>query len=252
MNKKDTFGLQNLLNEVNSILTVRKIMTHKENFVYYEDLKKDELKDCPYDVVPAKDCKKYWWKQEGKLLEITPELIISSHLPIYELIDFFNKNDFYFVTHNKGIEGIVHFSDLQKQEVRILFYTMLSFIEMQFRELYSGEERKVEKSLSKNRLDELNKQLEKDRKNNQNLALLDYLLFSDFLKVLCKDKCRLQKIKFSKKKFKKFNSLNSLRNWVAHPSKENLSMNKSIKEFLFNQKKKIIELCDLLEKIQKC
>ncbi len=207
MNKKDTFGLQNLLNEVNSILTVRKIMTHKENFVYYEDLKKDELKDCPYDVVPAKDCKKYWWKQEGKLLEITPELIISSHLPIYELIDFFNKNDFYFVTHNKGIEGIVHFSDLQKQEVRILFYTMLSFIEMQFRKIYAKNDDKIKEKLKKNRIKQIEDKRKQDSNNHQDLKFLDYLSFTDFIEVFCKDKNKLTEIGLSGTRCKKFRSI---------------------------------------------
>jgi len=238
---------ENFLEEIKKNLTVEQIMTKKNDFVYYED---SNLNNVQFDILPRKNLKEFWKRGENKFFPITSEDIISLHLDLLSLLDCFKYRDFYFVKHGREIDGIVHYSDLKKPAIRILFYILISNLELKFREYYKNKEKFIRQKLSGKRLQEIENKINKDKRKNQNLSFLDYLNFSDFLNLIANDNDALGSMKLSKEKFKKFFSLNNLRNWIAHPTKEEPISSKNIKVFLIEEKRKIYELSNLLDKLR--
>jgi len=236
-----------LLEDTKPIFIVGKIMTPREEFVYFDDLK-DKHNESAYDVIPKRNLQEYWDRKNGKIHSVSPEDIISYHLDLLSFIDCLKDRDFYFVIHGRGIGGIVHFSDLKKQHVRILFYILTSALELRMRQFYEEREEFIQKNLSAGRIEDINELIENDKKLNQEMPIINYLLFSDFLSLLEKDKEFLKKKSYTREKFKKeFRSLNELRKWVAHPVREEIRTYKNIKEFLMGGKGKLSRLCKLLE-----
>ncbi len=231
-------------------LTVDKIMTPENDFVYYEDEKeKGNLENTVYDVLILQNKVEYWYKKDREIYKISPEEIIPAHIDLLSLIlDYMADRDFYFVTTKKGIDGIVHFSDLKKQPVRILFYIMISTLELQMRDIYSDlKMNEIEEYLcgSKNGNERYNEILERyksDKSKNQELNPVDYLYFTDFINILEKDKMFKNVLKeiFPDIKPKKLmegdiGALISIRNWIAHPTKDlpdNANGNNTIKDKL--------------------
>jgi len=242
----DEDELKTLLEEIKSTFIVGKIMTPKKEFKYYEDYKENNNSD--YDVLPKRNLKEYWYKKDGKIHRISPEEIISYHLDLLSFIDCLRDRDFYFIKIGREIEGLIHFSDLKKHRVRILFYILISALELKLRKFYKSKEEFSKKTLSETRIKEINKLIEEDKKRNQEMPFLNYLNLSDFFNIAGKDKEFLDRILHTRKKFKnEFFSLVNLRNWVAHPTREKIPINKNIKEFLIKQKKKLFHLYRLLE-----
>jgi len=236
-----------LLEDIKQILTVEKIMTPKGDFVYYKDLE-DNLDKSGFDILPKRNLKEYWDKRDGKIHKISPEDMISFHLDLLSFIDRLKDRDSYFIKHGREIEGIVHFSDLKKQHVRILFYILLSALELKMQRFYKGRDEFLKERLRKKRIDEINESINRDKERNQEMPLSNYLNFSDFLSILAKDEEFLNKKSYTKKKFEEdFNSINELRNWVAHPVRKGIQTHKSIKEFIIEKKENLFNLYELLE-----
>lgn len=232
------------IKEIRKNLIVGHIMTTVKDFIYYED--NENIRD--YDILPLKNLKQYWDKNHDKIQEITPDDIISLNLDLLTLIDYFqDKNrNFYFVKHGRDIEGLVHYSDLKKHPVRVLFYILLSNVELKFRQIYEEDEESIKKVISKERSDKINREIKEDKSKNQDLPFIEYLYLSDFLNVAAKDKTFLKKLGISRKKLESFNGLNEIRNWVAHPTRNRLGK-RSIKYFLSDGKSKGFELYKLLK-----
>ena len=233
--------------DLNKMLVVGEIMTPKEMFVYYED----GVEGNDFDILPLKNLKEYWSRKDKECHPILPEDIISYHLDIFSFIDRLQNRDFYFVTYDGGINGIVHYSDLNKQLVMILFYILISKIELKIRAMYKDDENFVAKSIGANNVNKIKKgdKYLYDKKNRQELRLIDYLEFHHFISLLEADAAFLQSIKYSKTKFKKeFGSLDSLRNWVAHPTNKIINPKKKITDSLLEGKEKLTKLNELIDK----
>ena len=244
---------EDIMNEIKRVLVVGKIMTPKDEFVYYEDLK-DDLHNSEYDVLPRRNLEEYWYKNDGKIHKISPKNIISYHLDLLSFIDLLKDSDFYFVTHGNKIEGLVHYSDLKKKHVRILFYILISTLELKMKEIYRGREDFVWKVLNENlkrdRLTQIENEIKRDKEENQQMPLLNYLYFSEFLSVLSKDEQFLKKVGYTQEGFDKdFSHLRGLRNWTAHPTKDEPDIG-NVKEFLIEGKKEVMKLYRLLDKLE--
>ncbi len=240
--------LDNILEKFKQILTVEKIMTPREEFEYYED-SIDKLDETNFDILPAKNLKEYWNRKDKALHRITSEIIVNTDLELWNLIDYFKDRDFYFVEQNEEIVGLVHFSDLNKQYVRILFYIIISELELKMHEIYNEKETLIKSKLSKKRICEIKKMINRDKKRNQELFFIEYLNFSDYLTILAKDKDFLKRNSYKRKKFERdFNFLNEFRNWIAHPTRRKFRVNKNIRDAIIEGKDRSFRLYDLLDK----
>ena len=114
---------EELLDELREALRVEHIMTKKEDFVYYEDVTQIPEE---YDILPLRDLKRYYDTTEknpkSRFKCITIEDVISADTDLLTLLDLFKDRKFYFVKKGRDIVGLVHYSDLKKHPVRVLFY----------------------------------------------------------------------------------------------------------------------------------
>ena len=244
--------LDDILEKFKQILTVEKIMTPREEFEYYED-SIDKLDETNFDILPAKNLKEYWNRKDKALHRITSEIIVNTDLELWNLIDYFKDRDFYFVEQNEEIVGLVHFSDLNKQYVRILFYIIISELELKMHkvcnEKYRENEEKIKSKLSEKRIEDINEMIDEDKNKNQELSFLEYLNFSDYLTILSKDEDFLKQISYTRGRFEEeFNYLNEFRNWTAHPTRRKFRVNKNIREAVIEGKDRSFRLYDLLDK----
>ena len=209
--------------------------------------------------MPLRDLKRYYDTKEknprSRFKCITIEDVISADTDLLTLLDLFKDRKFYFVKKGRDIVGLVHYSDLKKHPVRVLFYILFSKLELEFRrllELYYGKELddKIEEYLRKKekRFEEFMKRVKQDRDNNQQLPYVEYLYFSEFLNIIESEKDLLKKLKCSRKKFEKLGSLVELRNWVAHSTREELTFDKPINFVLFEKKEYILELLNRVKR----
>lgn len=166
-------------------LQVKRIMTPKKDFVYYEDYPRENLENCEYDVLPCKDLKHYYDTKAKEMRLILAENVISADTRLFDLIDLFNeKHTVYFVKEGKNIVGLVHYSDLKKHRVRVLFYLMILNLESTFRAVLESYYRDnldnaVKTLLEPENLTRIEKRLGEDRKKNENLGYVDYLYLED-------------------------------------------------------------------------
>ncbi|HEC93653.1 MAG TPA: hypothetical protein ENI51_11860 [Candidatus Atribacteria bacterium] len=140
--------LDDILEKFKQILTVEKIMTPREAFEYYEDWM-DNLDETNFDILPAKNLKEYWNRKDKEFHRITSEIIVNTDLELWNLIDYFKDRDFYFVEQNGEIVGLVHFSDLNKQYVRILFYIIISELELKMHKVCNEKYRENEEEIKR-------------------------------------------------------------------------------------------------------
>ena len=209
-------------------LQVKMIMTPKKDFVYYEDC--ENLENCEYDVLPCKDLKHYYDTKAKEKKHILAEDVISADMCLLDLIDLFDeKHTVYFVKEGADIVGLVHYSDLKKHPVRVLCYLMVSEIELKFRgllkERYSERRDELRDILSEtldcsvwSKLQCLKK---KDEKNGQDLTYVDYLYFSNFFEIFKKQKDLLDTLGLDSDELDSLKkSLKPVRNWAAHPARE--------------------------------
>ncbi|SEW12071.1 hypothetical protein SAMN05216170_1714 [Thermococcus thioreducens] len=229
-------------------------MTPKEHFVYYEDYPPEKLENCEYDVLPCRDLKRYYDTKTGKIRLILAENVISADTRLFDLIDLFNEeHTVYFVKEGKSIVGLVHYSDLKKHPVRVLFYLMVAELESNLRkvlETYYGTklDDAIKKQIKPEKLSKIEGYLGEDRKKNENLRYIDYLYLEDLRDILLKDMGLWSLVKShsrfsSKNKFESnINPLIDLRNWVAHPVKEELPRKEPIYLVLAKMKDRVMRL----------
>lgn len=233
-------------------LTVRMIMTPKEHFVYYDSGK---LENREYDVLPCGDLRHYYDAKTKEIKPILAENVISADTRLFDLIDLFNEeHTVYFVKEGADIVGLVHYSDLKKHPVRVLFYLMVAELESNLREVletYYGTEldNAVKRLIKDERRSKIEDHLSNDRKKNENLRYVDYLYLEDLRDILLKDiELRSLVTRFtSKTKFERdINPLIDLRNWVAHPVKGELPREEPIYLVLARMRDRAMRLNSVL------
>jgi hypothetical protein len=148
-----------------------------------------------------------------------PSEIISSSTPLIDLLKLLHDVPRIFVTEHDRVTKIVTRGDLQKAPVRMLYFGLITLLEMQLlrliRENFPNSSWK--KHLSKKRLDKAEKLRSMRKKRNEDLDLADCLEICDKIKIVC----QMRDIReFIENNFRKLNklseSIQELRNKLAH------------------------------------
>jgi len=151
---------------------------------------------------------------------------INSTNPLSDLFPLLADEPCLFIRDNKGIVGLVHRSDLNKQVVRTYFYLWLAATEMGLGRLFKSEYSSDDdwaKFLSKCKREEACKDMENLSKTRMDVSLVEYVCFSDLMNVVRKDDDRKLwgKLGYVSKKEWSSNTgkLVGLRNKVMHPTR---------------------------------
>ena len=122
------------------------------------------------------------------MLSLRDGLVISTHMPIADLIPQLRENHFRLVLRGHNIDGLVTQSDLVKLPVRMLLFGLISHFELLLRALI--RRRHIEtawmEALDKNRQRALKKKLAKLRKRKLEPDPLELTLLSDALQILAR------------------------------------------------------------------
>lgn len=225
-------------------LTVEHIMTPKNEFCFYPldfALHKD------ITVFPIKDndgnITKYFDNNSSCECYILPDKIISKDLDIMSLVKMLDKSSFFFVIHD-DIVGIVNIADLRKGAVRMFFYLLLYRLENQMKLFFKER-------MSEAEFTEIVKPKCRVQNKEYELSVFEECYFYDYISALKKYDAFKQKHGISTKDVKEFGGLDRFRNWIMHPSRENIEeeINSVIdyNHYLFEQLERIQRLEKLLK-----
>jgi len=150
--------------------------------------------------------------------------LVSLHTPLRDSLGRINSLGRVFVLGSKGVEGIVTFADLDKQPVRMLFFSLISLIEMGLSQLikqkYPNGEWKD--NISKGRIEKAQCLYEDRIRLDQDVDILACLQICDKSDILIKNNFwKIWNFSSKKESVKFFKILMNLRNSLAH-SQDNI------------------------------
>lgn len=168
--------------------------------------------------------------------EIDYEDVIPVQTPLQIVIKSFAKEKrlFYFLTHENRVTGLISFIHLNKRQVRIYIYALITELETRLSCLIRLRMKEEEiLKIVKNK--EVKERYLTDKERGIESELMEYLYLSDLINILAKN--NLYKVLGypSRKKFESsLGPINSLRNEVAHPTRTLIASVESI-EKLWNK-----------------
>ncbi len=240
-------SFERLLETMTKEITVEHIMTWSSSlltFDYFGDIQKikEIMKSKNYDIVPVSKEEKiigYVLRADVKkgikicsiLNDIGSEERVNHDIPILRLVELLMDREFFFVYNNDELGGFVHFSDLNKQAVRVLFYLLLSEFESKLhswikKQYPDGSWKTILSGDSCKKIEELYEQL---KKKNSEISLDECLYFADMLKIAKK----------THRKFEKYSALNDFRNEIMHPTRPVVYNYSRVKKL--NEKRLLLE-----------
>jgi hypothetical protein len=233
-----------IFEQIRKSLTVEQIMTPKEEF-YFHPLDSKSHKEITIFPIKNEDrlIIKYFDSKGSREYYILPNKTVSKDLDIMSLIKMLDKNSFFFVIHSE-IVGIVTVADLRKGAVRMFFYLLLYRLENQM------------KTFFKERMSEANFiELAKPKCRMQNkeyeLSVFEECSFYDYLITLKNYDAFKQKHGLSIRDVEQFGGLDKFRNWIMHPSREEVKVKMDLEidynHYLFKQLDRIQKLEKLLK-----
>jgi hypothetical protein len=165
-----------------------------------------------------------------------------------------DSRHFYFLISNRKIIGLISIANLNCRSVKVYLFSLLAELETQMG--YFILQKVSESDLlqmtfgsnTKPKYEDVKKRYEEDKSNGLEVPFVEYLYLSDLINIIAIRKL-FSYLRFpSRKKFEdSFNSLISLRNTVAHPSRSLITDQMSCKKlweqidtiegalFIFNQ-----------------
>lgn len=159
------------------------------------------------------------------------------------LIKMLDKNSFFFVIH-AGIVGIVTIADLRKGAVRMFFYLLLYRLENQMKTFFKER-------ISEVKFIELAKPKCRMQKKEYELSVFEECSFFDYLVALKNYEDFKRKHGFSIRDVEQFGGLDKFRNWIMHPSREEVKVKMDLEidynHYLFKQLDRIQKLEELLK-----
>jgi hypothetical protein len=233
-----------IFEQIHKSLTVEQIMTPKEEFYFHPQ---DSKSHKEITIFPIKNedgsILRYYDSKGSREHYILPNKMVSKNLDIMSLIKMLDKNSFFFVIHAE-IVGIVTVADLRKGAVRMFFYLLLYRLENQMKTFF--KERMSEAEFVK---------LAKPKCRSQNkvyeLSVFEECSFYDYLVALKNYDAFKQKHSLSIRDVEQFGGLDKFRNWIMHPSREEVKVkidsDLEYNRYLFKQLDRIQKLEILLQ-----
>lgn len=168
--------------------------------------------------------------------EIDYDDVIPVQTPLYIVIKSLAKEKrlFYFLTHHNRVTGLISFIHLNKRQVRIYIYALITELETRLSRLICSRisEKEIEKYVQNKDADN---RYFKDKERGIESELMEYLYLSDLINIISKNNLYEVLGYPSRKKFgSSLGSINTLRNEVAHPTRTLISNITSI-EKLWNK-----------------
>jgi len=233
-----------IFEQIHKSLTVEQIMTPKDEFYFHPQ---DSRSHKEITIFPIKNedgsIVKYFDSKDSREHYILPNKTISKDLDIMSLIKMLDRNSFFFVVHAE-IAGIVTVSDLRKGAVRMFFYLLLYRLENQMKTFFkerTSEADFIELASPKCRM----------QKKDYELSVFEECSFYDYLVALKNYDAFKQKHDLSIRDVEKFGGLDKFRNWIMHPSREEVKMKMDSEidynHYLFKQLDRIQRLEELLK-----
>lgn len=152
--------------------------------------------------------------------EFSSKDLISDSTSLLELLDILQDRDFIFVLKTNEVSKIVTISDLHKQPIRMLTFSLISLLEMYLttiiKETYPNESWKDK--LKENRLKKAQEMLDKRLEKNIALTLLESTQLCDKGEIIKNTPKLIEKLdlKSKNKCANFFKELENLRNNTAH------------------------------------
>jgi hypothetical protein len=172
-----------------------------------------------------------------------PNKTVSKDLDIMSLIKMLDRNSFFFVIHHE-IVGIVNVADLRKGAVRMFFYLLLYRLENQMKTFFKGR-------MSEAKFIELAKPKCRMQRKEYELSVFEECSFYDYLVALKNYDAFKQKYGLSIRDVEHFGGLDKFRNWIMHPSREEVKIKMDLEidynHYLFKQLDRIQKLEILLK-----
>lgn len=122
------------LRAVEDSLVARHLMTAVGDLVTADDEQRaaDLSRHHDFEVIPRVHearVRDYWWRQTGQYRAIGMEMVVAGDTRVLDLLDFFVEHRFGFVLTGRSFGGYLHYSDLNKQPVKIAFYVQFEAAE---------------------------------------------------------------------------------------------------------------------------
>ncbi|MDY9927892.1 hypothetical protein [Methanosarcina sp.] len=219
-------------------------MTPKEEFYFHPQDSKfhKEITIFPIENEDG-SITKYFDSKDSREHYILPDKMVSKSLDIMSLIKMLDKNSFFFVIHAE-IVGIVTVADLRKGAVRMFFYLLLYRLENQMK-MYFKER------MSETKFIELAKPKCRLQEKMYELSVFEECSFYDYLVALKNYNVFKQKHNLSIRDVEQFGGLDKFRNWIMHPSREEVKVkidsDMDYNRYLFKQLDRIQKLEILLQ-----
>ncbi|HWQ49739.1 MAG TPA: hypothetical protein VN414_12515 [Methanosarcina sp.] len=235
---------EEIFEQIHKNLTVEQIMTPKEEFYFHPQ---DSKFHKEITIFPIKNedgsIIKYFDSKSSREHYILPNKMVSKNLDIMSLIKMLDKNSFFFVIHAE-IVGIVTVADLRKGSVRMFFYLLLYRLENQMKMFFKermSEAKFIEIAKPKCRL----------QKKVYELSVFEECTFYDYLVALKNYDAFKQNHGLSIRDVEQFGGLDKFRNWIMHPSREDVKVkidsDMEYNRYLFKQLDRIQKLEILLQ-----
>lgn len=229
---------------VDPILHIRDYMDYKDfDVVGMEQdgmvvgyLKREDLERLPFDLV-------HYFR---------PEEIVSDSTPLIQLLYLLKDKERLFILESNRITKIVTLADLQKPPIRMLFFGLITLLEMQLLHLITVyyPDGSWKKELSESRLADARFLFKERKKRNEEIQLLDCLQFCDKKTLIVKNKelRTLLDIPSKTKGESFFRELESLRNKLAHA--QDLTMGTTWEKIivLIEQCEQLLKICEQINK----
>ncbi len=219
-------------------------MTPKEEFYFYPQ---DSKLHTEITIFPVKNedgsITRYFDSRGSREYYILPNKTVSKDLDIMSLIKMLDRNSFFFVIHAE-IVGIVTIADLRKGAVRMFFYLLLYRLENQMKTFFKAR-------MSEARFIELARPKCRMQDKEYELSVFEECSFYDYLIALKYYDEFKQKYGLSIRDVEQFGGLDKFRNWIMHPSREEVKIKADSEleynHYLFKQLERIQKLENLLK-----
>ena len=193
------------------------------------------MKSNRFDILPIVEdgkVKEYYQTQEPNDFSqaakqtITYRDVVPLHTHVRDVIKSFAEHDrtFYFLSNENEVVGLITVANLNCRQVKTYLFSLLSELEIRLGQFVS--ERIPEDELLamtfgeavKDKHENVKERFEEDRGKGIELAFVEYLYLSDLIDLVLRTDL-YKDLGYTKKAFKKVNSLNELRHAVAHPAR---------------------------------
>lgn len=179
------------LNRLSLTFTVKDIMTGMDQLVTAPDVEAARIllqREDSYDVIPIKkdgELKAYLERGKQKEKYIDLRELCSDATSILELVDILKSRHFIFILSGQRVAGYVHFSDLNKQIVRLPYYVLFEAVERRLKHEIGEKisEAIIRSAFKADKLQEIIDRMEKLRSNNVDLGWANILYFGEILQI---------------------------------------------------------------------